>query len=294
MGAPLSAKYSLELGFSFNTRLGTNLEKLRYMVLNQNADCVIVVDGYEGLAGKSMFAQQLAYYLDIDTFRDTGEKQTGGEPILEPTGQALKPEQVVLDFESFKDRVRRLPPFKAIIFDEAQIVTDRREFGSEAVKRFNTFMRECRHYRKFIIIVVQRFYDCDFYIATGRGMALLHGRPSFPDDSDPRTPLSRGVWRWYNKKGMETLYTNDLYRKQYVYKFLGDGRCFDFDIGNKAHWVIPYEEYYAIKKGADDQKAKTDALKNKMKCPECHCRIRFVHKEKVWRCSSCSYSRPHG
>ena len=288
----LTAKWSQEVGFSFDTTLGNNFLIKQYEVLNQDNDFVILIDGYEG-SSKSHAAQQLAYFLDIDEKTDSGLiDPTTKKKLYDPAGRKVTIQNITYDLKELKEKVLNLPEGKAIIADEAQKFTDRREFGSDVVKEFNNFMRECRKYNKFIILIVQRFYDCDFFLATGRAHCLIHMKTSYKKEKDPvsiRSPLIRGNARFYDQTGMERLYANELWRKTYKYPYI-EGHCFDFKMPYK--WIIPKEEYDQWKEAKIREREKTFNYKN-LKCPSCFGgKLRYNRTKKLWQCGYCPWAGP--
>ena len=284
LGRPLSAPYSLELGFSFPTRVGRNLEKYRHIVLNQDDDCAIIIDGDEG-AGKSMVAQQIAYFLDIDTREQIGAHN--GMPIHEPTGRKLEIDQICFNKEQLFKAIRELPPFKAIVYDEGARSSDRRNSISEENITFNQMMREVRQYNKFIIIVHQSFYDMDMQMAVRRSQALINIRKQYKDLSkaeglDRLTPLVRGAARVYTKQGKSDLYNNKFLRSRFAYPLLANE---SFDVMFGFHWVVDHEAY---KKKKDEATAMLET-KEPPKCPECGAKIYYRRSEEIWRCRSCPW-----
>lgn len=282
---PLTSEYSVELGFSFPLRIGRNLEYWRYAVLNQDTDYVVVIDGNEG-ASKSHTAAQIAYFLDIDSFEDTGDFDSDtGKPLRVPTGRKLDlHKQVVFTFEDFKKAVNDLPPYKAIIYDESGRSQDRRKSMDNENIEFNQFMRECRQKNKFIILVFQSFYDMDQYSAQWRARNLLH--MSYKWSTDPKrklNPMIRGFCRFYGENGKSELYNNKYYRQGYKYPFLSNH---SFDVKFAYHWVFDHEEYKKIKAEAMEKLTN----KKKASCPDCGgSSLRYSHKEELYKCRRCPW-----
>lgn len=287
MTRPLSSKYSVELGFSFPKRIGSNLEPLRYAVLNQNSDLIIIIDGDEG-TGKSMVASQIAYFLDIDSYEETGEfHPETGKPIYEPTGRNIDIEkQVVFNFQDFKEAVTKLPPYKAIIFDEAGEATDRRNSSSKINIEFNQFLRECREPNyKFIILVFQSFYDMDMNPAVRRAKGLIHLRATYSEEERfKRVPMRRGFARYYGNDGKKDLYLNDFHRKGFLYPYIPNKSV---DVTFSYHWAFNHKAY--LEKKIRDKKKQ---IKNtKRSCPECGGKsLRFSHTKQLFFCRVCPWS----
>ena len=282
-GRNLSALFSVELGFSFPTRIGKNLTWWRNATLNQDTDCAILIDGKEGSA-KSHAAQQLGYFMDIDAYEPTGDiDPTTKNPINRPTERAFGLDQMCFTYEQFKKAVRELPPFKAIVFDEAGRDTDRRGSTNRSNINFNQMLRECRQYNKFLILVVQSFYDMDMVPAIWRTRCLLHFDYEWDLDK-PLTPLVRGRCRFYNEKGKKDLYSNKLSRLGYKYPFLKN-RSFDVMFGY--HWVIDHEEYKKKKELAEKSRDNVKIAVGAFMCPSCGGSLRFRIKTKEHVCKKC-------
>jgi len=220
VGRPLSSKYSLELGFSFNLYLGQNLERLRNAVLYQDFDLAVLIDGKEG-SGKSVFAMQIAYFLDRDHSLD-----------LET--------QVIFTPEQFKKAVNSLGPGKAIVWDEARAGLNRRRSTQQVNLDITDMLAECRQNNLFMVIVMPSFYDMDRNVAVHRSRLLIHCSYDFggPDNR----PLRRGFFRLYNEDGKQRLFENRELRYRYPYL---PNMCFD---GNFPHHYLVDQEVYRRKK----------------------------------------------
>lgn len=260
MSRPLSAKYSVELGYSFDTNLGDELMWWRNAVLHQDIDCTIVIDGKEG-AGKSLLAQQVARFLDKD--------------------RVLTLDQVEFTFKSFQDRVRNIGKGRAVIYDEAGRSTDRRGSGSKENRDFNQFLRECRAYNVFLIIVMQSFYDMDMVSAVWRSRVLLNVDYKW-DKTNPERPLVRGVARFYNEAAKKRLYTDDFTRRNYSYPFVEGS----FDFRFPGHWVLDHEAYKEKKMKAELLRNSSTAG-NRPYCEDCNIQMRYNRTLQVWKCPYC-------
>lgn len=269
-GAPLTSKYSLELGFSFNINLGDNLKFLKNAVTEQDFDAVVIVDGKEG-GGKSTIAHQIAVFLDKDNHFDI-EKQ-----------EAFTPKR-------FKEIVTTLPKFKAVVYDEARRALDRRKFGMDDNMSVLDMLAECRQRNLFLIIVMPSFYDMDMVVAVWRSRALIHvwykWADKLPDGSIPERPLKRGFFRFYNEEGKKTLYTDRFYRQSYSYPHL---KNMSFDATFSAYFPADFEKY---------KKMKTESInafrdrKNTELCPTCGGIYRRKMKDGKYKCSKGHYWTP--
>lgn len=246
-GRKLTAPWSVELGFPFDTNLGNVLELRRNAVLHQDFDYVLIVDGREG-SGKSVVAMQCAHFLDKD--------------------RSINPElQIVYTPKQFKKAVNSLEKFKAIIWDEAGRGLDRRRAGSSDNVDINNLMRECRQNNLFLVLVLPCFYDLDRIAALTRSEDLIHVNISWDGPKD--RPLVRGGFRFYTSAGKTDLYTEKRWLTKRVYPFRPNmswnGRFTN-------HYVVDEALYRSMKRDAeksyqvdDDDKSGGDPDR----CPAC-------------------------
>lgn len=223
----LSAKYSLEMGFSFHTHLGENLSIWRNAVMNQDIDCAGVVDGKEG-AGKSVLAQQIAAFLDKDR-------------VLDPHTQ------LCWTPDAFAKAVGTLEKGKAIVWDEARRGANRRRSGQEINLKITDMLAECRQHNLFLVIVMPSFYDMDMNIAVWRTRWLVHVSYHW-ELEDEKHPLKRGDFRFYNENGKKNLYTDRELRRGYKYPYMPN-ESFDGTFIN--HYVVDEELYKRLKYESD-------------------------------------------
>lgn len=226
-GPPLSSPYSVELGFSFNKRLGNNLSFYRNAVLRQDFDFVCIIDGAER-TGKSVLAQQVAMFLDKDRELDVNK-------------------QICWTQEELEQAIATLPEGKAVILDEARrSLNRRRSMESQQLKLLDLFA-EIGQKHLFLIMVLPSFYDMDLNIAVHRSRVLIHTWASFvknEDGSIPEEPLQRGNFRYYSEQAKNHLYTDDRCRRKYLYPWVEGS----FDASFTNHYCVPEAAYRRAKK----------------------------------------------
>lgn len=226
-GRTLKAKYSVEMGFPFDTTLGDNLTYWKNAVLNQDIDCAGIIDGPEG-SGKSVLAMQVAAFLDVDHALDL-ETQVCWTP------------------EAFKVAVNSLKKGKAIVWDEARRGLNRRRSGTQVNLTVTDMLAECRQNNLFLVMVMPSFYDMDMNVAVWRTRYLIHVKLSM-DKEDKNTPLRRGTFIFYNEEGKKNLYTDRDLRRNYAYPYLPN-RSFHSRFTH--HYVVDEKEYRLRKRKSE-------------------------------------------
>lgn len=258
-GRPLSSQYSVELGFPFNKRIGSNLERLRNAVIHQDYDVTILVDGQEG-AGKSVFALQIAYFLDIDRNIDIHK-------------------QVCYYPEQFKKAVSTLGKGKAIIWDEARRGLNRRRSMEKINIDITDMLAECRYKNLFIIVVMPSFFDMDINVAIHRSELLFNVYVDWKGDVSK--PLRRGFVRMYSKRGKADLHQLN---RRYSYPFMPNE---SFDATFSHYYVVDEDEYRKLKIEAF-KKYQEDAKKiDPHSCPSCGLKNILTRVNGSKRCRSC-------
>ena len=264
MGRPLSSKYSVELGFSFDKWLGSNLELWRNAVINQDIDCFVLVDGKEG-AGKSVHGLQVAHFLDIDRKIDLDK-------------------QVCFTPEAVKKAITELPKFKAIVYDEAKRGLNRRRSTENTNIELTELFAECRQNNLFLVVIMPAFHDLDMNVAVFRSRVLLHVYYKWNTQTRDN-PLLRGYARFYNEEAKKYIYCNKAIRQQYRHPRHKDS----FDYGFPHHYVVDEKEYRARKAQAVKDYA-TKPQDTRPTCPGCSSQdTRFRVKTNDYVCKSCGF-----
>lgn len=227
VGDRLTAPQSLEVGFSFNKYLASNLRPYKMATLNQDFDCAVIIDGPEG-AGKSVLAQQVAAFLDKDHHLDLDT-------------------QICFTPDDFMAAVQTLEKGKAIVWDEARRGVNRRRSMDTVNLDVTDMLAECRQNNLFMVIVMPTFYDMDMNVAVWRTRFLIHVTFDF-ESGDPEKPLRRGFFRLYSFTGKKNLYTNRHLRQRYEYPLLSQD---SFDASFPHHYCVDEQAYRAKKRGAE-------------------------------------------
>lgn len=167
--------------FYMDGYLQKNLDKAREKI-TKDWDMVFIVDGYEG-SGKSVLAQQIAYYCD-------------------PT---FNLDNICFSDHEFKEQLINLKK-KSIIYDEAYAGLSSAGAMSKINRVLKKVLHECRQNSNVAVIVLPTFFDLDKMAALWRSRALFH---VYTDD------WKRGFYSFFNKD--QKLYLFMHGKKYYEY-----------------------------------------------------------------------------
>ena len=168
--------------FYIEPKLQKNLEnKVKYFLLKQDEDYVIVIDGKER-SGKSVLAMQIGKYVD-------------------PT---LNLDRVCFTPDEFKKAITTATKGQCVIFDEAFRGLGSSSALSEVNRILKSMMMEMGQKNLFVIIVLPTFYLLEKYVALWRTRCLIH-------------IWKKGYWRLFNSKKKKLLYLNPLGKRYYSY-----------------------------------------------------------------------------
>lgn len=143
-------------------------------VVKKDWDMVFIVDGMEG-AGKSVFAQQCAKYVD-----DT-----------------LTIDRICFTPEEFIKAINSSSKHQAIIYDEAYGGMSSRAAMSEVNKMLMGVLAEIRQKNLFVFLILPSFFELDKYAAIHRSRGLFH---VYTKDWE------RGYVAFFNYERKKTLY----------------------------------------------------------------------------------------
>jgi hypothetical protein len=153
-------------------------------VITKDWDMLFCVDGGEG-TGKSVFAQQAAYYCD----------------------PSLTLAQICFTPKEFREAVVNAKPYQAIVYDEAFTGLNSRATMSIINRALVSMLAEIRQKNLFIFVVMPTFFDLDKYVALWRSRGLFH---IYTGDD-----FQRGLVAFYNIDKKKLLYI--LGKKFYDY-----------------------------------------------------------------------------
>lgn len=114
-------------------------------------DFIFIVDGIEG-SGKSVYTQQVAYYLD---------------PTLDIS-------RICFNGEEFIEACINAKKYQSIIYDEAITGANIRQAMNDVNVDVMKMMGMIRQKNLYIFIVIPSFFDLDRYIALWRSRAVFH------------------------------------------------------------------------------------------------------------------------
>ena len=201
--------------------LHTNLISAKSLI-RDDWDFLYVVDGSVG-TGKSVFAQQMAYFV------------SEGKLTLD---------QVCFTAQQFRDAVLSAEKYSAVIFDEAFRGLAGRASLSKVNKSIVELLNEIRQKNLFIFIVLPSMWDLDRYITQHRssGVFNVYYLPTKKEDSS--WTRQRGHVRFYKKNKITYLIGNSS--KKYVYP-------------KEASFKVTFREFYPLDEAAYKRK-KSQAL----------------------------------
>lgn len=140
------------ISYYMDDRLESTLKnKIRPLLYEKDEDCVIALDGGEGV-GKSTLAFQIGKYLD-------------------PT---LNLKRVVFDAETFRQAILDAEKGQCIVFDEAFTGFSSRASLSGVNRTLVSLMMQMRQKNLLVIIVLPTFFLLDKYVALFRTKFLIH------------------------------------------------------------------------------------------------------------------------
>ena len=148
--------------------------------IRDDFDWVVLIVGDPGV-GKSVMAQQIAYYLD-------------------PT---FNIDRITFDNVQYKKTALKLKPYSAIIYDEAKEGLDSKQALSLISKELTDFFAECRQLNLFHIIVLPNFFELNKSLAMSRSICLLRIRLYIDKQAKK---FRRGRWYFYDKERKNKLY----------------------------------------------------------------------------------------
>lgn len=190
-------------------------------------DAINLIDGTEG-AGKSVLAQQFAYYLD-------------------PT---FNIDRIVFTANDFKDSVLKADKYQAIIYDEAYSGLSSRGTMSEVNKILVSMLAEIRQKNLFIFIVMPTFFDLDKYVAIWRSRVLIHVYA---------VDWERGYFMWFDSHRKKVLYL--LGKKLYDYNVTKANFVGRFAAKDNGGYIVDQIEYRNKKRKALESRKDTKEVK---------------------------------
>ncbi len=145
-------KNGLEINYSMSSRLKHNLDtKIIPSLLKKDKDCVLVVDGREGV-GKSTLAFQIAKYVD----------------------SSFNLKRIVFSPDEFREAILSAKKGQAIVYDEAFTGFSSRNSLSPVNRVLVSLAMQMRQKNLFILIVLPTIFLLDKYMAIFRTKALIH------------------------------------------------------------------------------------------------------------------------
>lgn len=171
--------------FAMDGFLKDNLDRAKQAV-KDDWDMVFVVDGHEG-SGKSVLAQQMAYYLD----------------------PSLNVERIAFSPSEFQKAIDTAQKYQAVVYDEAHEGISSRQALSQINRKIVSMLMEIRQKNLFVFIVLPTIFELDSYVAVFRSRALIH---VYAKD------FKRGTFTFFNQESKKRIY---FYGKKNYYSYSG-------------------------------------------------------------------------
>lgn len=222
-GRPLQCEIYLD------ETLKNNLDDLNKIV-NKDWDGFGLIVGYEG-DGKSVFAQQVAYYLDANFNIDN----------------------IVFNIKQFKEATENAPPNSCIVFDESDALA--KNWQDTTLNELVAYAKRMRSKNLFVLFVTPTFFDMSWYFAAHRSRFMLHVYSK---------GLQRGFFRFFNKQRKFNLYNDG---KKYKNMYLNKNKYHKPNFIGRftkipAGFCISEEEYNAKKDEATSEVLEANKEKN--------------------------------
>lgn len=167
------------LKYYMDGKLQRELDIIKKSLTKKDLDYPLIIDGPER-SGKSVFAQQVAKYVDPDF--------NIGRVCMTP--------------EQFEEVVKdpKIPKGSAVIFDEAYAGLSSDKYSEKMSKVLLDMMIQMGQKNLFVIIVLPSFFLLRSYVALFRTRGLFH--------LYTERNFSRGYWNFFNERKKNLLYLN--------------------------------------------------------------------------------------
>ena len=139
------------INYYISSEIKQQLDNSKKVVIEADQDRVFIITGREG-SGKSWLAMQLAAYLDNTFCLD----------------------DVCFDSETFGKRIKSVPKYKAVVFDESFTGLSSKGALSKENKKLIKILIECRQRNLYLFIVLPSVFILDRYITLFRSHVLFN------------------------------------------------------------------------------------------------------------------------
>lgn len=214
--------------------------------IRKDWDNVVIIDGVEG-GGKSVFAQQLACYVD----------------------ETLILDRVCFNPKEFRDAISKAGKGQAIIYDEAFGGLSSRAAMSQVNKALVEMLMEIRQKNLHIFIVCPSFFEVDKYAAIHRSRFLFHIY------TPTNKPFERGYWKFYNYDIKKTIYLEGKRNYSYCRKCNFFGRFTKgYPLGDEEYRKKKLE---SLTKNKDDKNLQPQGVRAKRQMQQRDEMIKYIY-----------------
>jgi hypothetical protein len=221
-----------EDGFYMEDILKTNLDLLIKNIKDDWDFTILISGGGNVRMGKSVLAQQIAYYIWSEIKRLYGHDN----PFNLQDNYSFRGSEHIKKGKALGENY----PYSLLIFDEAGSDLESRKVMTKQTRELLDFFRECGQYNLFHILVLPDFFELPKGIAMTRSTCLIDVFTS----SDEEGKFVRGYYNFYNKQNKKMLFLKGkkyLDYKAHPYNFHGKFTNF---------YPLPEAEYRQMKRDA--------------------------------------------
>jgi hypothetical protein len=232
--------------YNMHSALKSNIDHIIYNI-SQDWDFLIIISG-DGMTrvGKSVLAQQIAYYVAYNLNRSFDENN------------------IIFSGEELIKKGNEFPKNSVFVYDEARADLDNKKQMFGYVQNLLDFFSECGMYNHFIILVLPEFFELPKSIALNRSEFLINVKRQISKvDGQNILKFERGFFDFYNRTGKRKLYWEG--RRNYFFyneKF----KVFDGYFPN--FWVLDKDKYEVRKRAYLQRERNKPKEKKEQKKPD--------------------------
>lgn len=172
------------------TPLYKDLYNLCYIMIKQEMDVLILLDGYEG-TGKSYLARGLGFVISYIIEKITGQPHN------------FDANNIQFDLNEYVKSSFYGQPFHINLLDESRKVANKLRSNSKEAVKFTNYLSECRSKQQVHIVLLPAFHDLVKYIVLWRMSFLIHVKKKYKTEffqDQEMLSLDRGEFHVYSDR----------------------------------------------------------------------------------------------